>query len=67
MALNRIKIAVAAAWMLVILIVGLVLKTTSGEGLLLLAAFGLLPPLAMWRLWTEPVQTMSESIQSGRR
>jgi len=33
----------------------------------LLAAFALLPPLAMVFLWNEPQETMSESIRGGRR
>jgi hypothetical protein len=67
MGLKRIKIAVAAVWLVAIVVVGILLNTTSGGGLVMLAAFALLPPLAMWRLWNDPVQTMSESIQAGRR
>lgn len=67
MGLNRIKIGLAAAWLLAIIVIGFALKTTSGGGLFMLACFGIIPPIAMWKLWTEPTQTMSESIQSGRR
>jgi hypothetical protein len=40
---------------------------SSPGGLALLAAFALLPPLAMVFLWNEPQETMSESIRGGRR
>jgi hypothetical protein len=32
-----------------------------------LAAFGLLPPLAILLLWNEPAQTMSERIREAKR
>jgi hypothetical protein len=50
-----------------VVVASLALGITSSGGLVALAVFGLLPPLAMWRLWNHPRQTMSESIREGRR
>ena len=37
------------------------------KGMIFVAALGLLPPLAILFLWNDPQQTMSESINEGRR
>jgi hypothetical protein len=39
----------------------------SWTGGIALATFGLLPPLAILLLWTDPAQTISESIHEARR
>ena len=67
MGLQQIKSIVAATWVLTAIVVGLVAGVTSTGGLVLLAALGLLPPLALLLLWNDPSQSMSESIQQGRR
>jgi hypothetical protein len=67
MGLRQIKLTVAAAWVLAVSLTGLVAGVTSPGGLAALAALGLLPPLALLLLWNHPSQTMSESIQQGRR
>ena len=67
MGLRKTKSTVAAVWVLVAVVVGLVAGVTSTGGLVLLAALGLLPPLALLLLWNDPSQSMSESIQQGRR
>ena len=67
MELQKIKWTLSAAWVLVAFVVGLVAGVTSSGGLVALTALGLLPPLALLLLWNEPPQTMSESIQQGRR
>ena len=67
MQFQRIKRTVSAAWVVVVFAVGLVAGVTSSGGLVALLALGLLPPLALMLLWNEPPQTMSESIQQGRR
>jgi len=36
-------------------------------GLAMLAALGVLPPIALLIFWNEPAQTMSESINEGRK
>jgi hypothetical protein len=67
MGLQQIKWTVAAVWVLAATIVGLVGGVTSPGSLVVLAALGLLPPLALLLLWNHPAQSMSESIQQGRR
>jgi hypothetical protein len=67
MRLQNIKMVVAAAWVVIAVIVGLVFGVTSSGGLVALVALGLLPPLAMLLLWNDPSQTLSESISKARR
>jgi hypothetical protein len=67
MGLRQIKSTAAAGWVLAAIVIGLVAGVTSPGALVALAALGLLPPLALLLLWNEPPQTMSESIQQGRR
>ena len=63
MSLQLIKMSASAAWVLIATVVAIALAVdmswTKG---LMLAGFGLLPPLAILFLWNEPAQTMSESI-----
>jgi uncharacterized membrane protein YhiD involved in acid resistance len=67
MGLRQIKLTAAAVWVLAAIGIGLVAGVTSPGGLVLLAALGLLPPLALLLLWNDPPQSLSESIQQGRR
>lgn len=67
MELQQIKSTVAAVWVLTAGVVGLVAGVMSPGSLGVLAALGLLPPLALLLLWNHPSQSMSESIQQGRR
>jgi hypothetical protein len=67
MELRQIKSTVAAVWVLAAIVIGLVAGVRSPGGLVLLAALGLLPPLALMLLWKDPSQSMSERIQQGRR
>jgi hypothetical protein len=67
MGLRQIKSTAAAVWVLAAITIGLVAGVTSPGGLVALAALGLLPPLALLLLWNHPPQSMSESIQQGRR
>jgi len=68
MSLQQIKISASAAWVLIATVVAIALAVdmswTKG---LMLAGFGLLPPLALLLLWKEPAPTMSESINDARR
>jgi len=66
MPLQRIKMTVAGLWILTALVVGLAFDRSWTVGLVL-AAFGLLPPLAILLLWNEPAQTMSERIRDAKR
>jgi len=67
MELRQIKLTMAVAWVLAASVVGLVARVTSPGSLVVLAALGLLPPLALLLLWSHPSQSISESIQEGRR
>lgn len=67
MALQQIKSTVAVSWVLAAGLIGLVAGARSSGSLIVLAALGLLPPLALLLLWNDPPQSMSESIQQGRR
>ena len=67
MGIRQIKSSVAVVWVLAATVIGLIAGVTSPGGLVALAALGLLPPLALLLLWNDPSQSMSESIQQGRR
>ena len=68
MSLQLIKMSVSAVWALIATVIAIALAVdmswTKG---LMLAGFGLLPPLAILLLWNEPAQTLSESINDARR
>jgi hypothetical protein len=66
MSLQLIKISASVAWVLIATVVALAVDMSWTKGLML-AGFGLLPPLALLLLWNEPAQTMSESINDARR
>ena len=66
MQLQRIKMLVAASWMLVTLMVAIAARV-SWPLHLAIAAVGLLPPLALLLWWNEPDQTMTEAIDEVRR
>ena len=66
MQLQQIKKAFGVAWVLAAVLIGIVAVRSTG-GLVVLAALGLLPPIALMFLWNEPSETMSESIRGGRR
>jgi RsiW-degrading membrane proteinase PrsW (M82 family) len=67
MQLQHIKLAFGAVWVVSAVVVGVAEDVTSATGRVALATFGLLPPLGLWFLWNHPSQTMSESIDEGRR
>jgi hypothetical protein len=66
MQLQRIKMVVAASWMLVTLAVAIAARVTWPLHLAI-AALGLLPPLALLLWWNEPGQTTTEAIDEVRR
>ena len=39
----------------------------SAANWIALVSFTVIPPIAMWRFWHDPPQTISESIQQARR
>jgi hypothetical protein len=66
MSLQQIKISVSAVWIFVALVIAIAVDLSWTRGLMI-AGFGLLPPLAVLLLWNEPARTMSESINDARR
>lgn len=65
---QHVKLALAAIWMLLaVVVVASLGYLRSGSDVLMLAAVALAPPAAMWFWWNDPAQTLSESIQSVRR
>jgi len=66
MTLPHIKMFVAVGWVAITL-VGTIAARVTGPLLLMIAAVGLLPPLAMLLWWNDPAQTMTESIDEIRR
>lgn len=67
MKLEYIKITLATVWVLAGVVGGVAADVASSGGVVALAALGLLPPLAMWLLWQDPPQTLSESFREARR
>jgi len=67
MQLQNVKVAVALAYVLVIVAAGIVTRTTSPAAWTALTAFALLPAAAMLTLWNHPSPTLSESISAARR
>jgi hypothetical protein len=65
---QQVKLALAAGWMLlavVIIAASGYLRSTSD--VLMLGALAVAPPAAMWFWWNGPVQTLSQSIHAVRR
>jgi hypothetical protein len=67
MTLEYTKASFAAVWALAICAVGFAAGVTFPSGQMVLTAVAVLPPLVMWRLWTAPRQSMSESIREAIR
>jgi hypothetical protein len=70
MQLSSIKVAVAAAWVLAVLVAGLAGITSSMDsvlGWIVLACVAVLPPVVMMWWWKDPGPSLSESIQEARR
>jgi hypothetical protein len=66
MSLQRIKLTMSVVWVLAALVAFLV-AGASLTGNLVIAALGVLPPVALLLLWQDPVPTMSERINQARR
>ena len=68
MQLVSLKGALAAVWLSAALIAGIAGNQNSVTSWTVLAGVAVIPPILemMWR-WNAPRQTMSESIQEGRR
>jgi hypothetical protein len=66
MQLERIKWVLIAAWVVTAVVVGLVARDLNWQMWAALIALAILPPLALVLWWTEPAQTMSETISDAR-
>ena len=67
MQLERIKWMVTGAWVMSAVILGLFIRDVSWQMWVGFIALAVLPPLALLYWWTDPTQTMSESISEARR
>ena len=65
MQLQSIKMIGCSIWALAVVAMALAVDV-SGAGVVVAAAVGFLPPLAVLLLWKEP-ETMSEIINKARR
>ena len=66
MSLQQIKMTGSAVWMLAALVI-IVAARASMYANIVIAALGVLPPLALLLLWNDPEPTMSESINDAKR
>ena len=66
MQLEPIKRVVAGAWVIVAVIIGLFIRDVNWQTWAILIALAVLPPLALLLWWTDPAQTMSETISEAR-
>jgi hypothetical protein len=62
---THMKVALASVWVLTAAFIAAVAGVTSITSGLLLASFGLVPPLVLLVRWNEPEQTLSESIHEA--
>lgn len=67
MQLERIKWVVTGAWVVSAVILGLFVREAAWQIWAAFIALAVLPPLALLLWWTDPAQTMSESINDVRR
>ena len=67
MQLFSIKFVIATLWVSAVSIAGVAADVHSIGGWTILGALAVVPPLVMLRRWTEPQQSISESIQEARR
>jgi len=66
MNIQQIKMTVSAVWMLAALLVIVATKASMSANVVV-AALGVLPPLALLLLWNDPTPTMSEIINNAKR
>ena len=60
---HSLRWSITASWLALALIVFIAAGTTSIYSWVLLATFGLMPPLVMMSLWHEPSLTMAEVLR----
>ena len=67
MQLERIKWVVTGVWVISAVILGLFIRDVTWPMWAVFIALAVLPPLALLFWWTDPAQTMSETISEARR
>ena len=67
MQLERIKWIAAGAWVMAAVILALVVRDLNWQMWAAFIALAVIPPLAMLFWWTDPAETMSETISEARR
>jgi len=67
MQLERIKKVAAGVWVIAAVVLGLFVREVTWQMWVAFIALSVLPPLALLLWWTEPPQTMSETINDARR
>ena len=66
MRIRNIKMIVSGIWMLAALVIAILTHPSWVAGIVI-AAIGVLPPVALLFWWNEPAQTMSESIRQAQQ
>jgi len=66
MQLERIKWVLSAVWVVTAVVLGLFFRDLTWQIWAAFIALALLPPLALLLWWTDPAQTMSETISDAR-
>jgi len=66
MQLERIKWILTGVWVMTAAIVGLVIRDVTWQIWAAFIALAVLPPVALLLWWTQPAQTMSETINEAR-
>ena len=64
MHLERIKWALGGVWILAAVVLGLFVRDLGWQIWAAFIALAILPPLALVLWWTDPAQTMSETIST---
>ena len=67
MQLGHIKWILAGAWVMTAVILGLIVRDLTWQIWAVFIALAVLPPVALLLWWTDPAQTMSETISEARR
>ena len=67
MQIERMKAAFTAAWVTAAVVLGLFIRDLPWQVWVAFVALTVLPPLALLFWWTDPAQTMSETINEARR
>lgn len=67
MQIGHLKAVLAAGWLAVVCVAGIVGHVSSLSSWTVLLVAGCLPPIIMFWWWNDPPKTLSERIQEGRR